>query len=239
MPLEAVTFDFHDTLMTCDRWFDVEVYTLVPAVLEQLDKLHHASTTPATRDEGRRRYRDLRRRVIQNGVEQDAIACVRQVLDELGLHVAAEVVEAAVAAVMQATLCDATPVDGAPDTVRELSRHGVVLGVVSSAVYHPFLEWSLRRFGMLDAFDAVVTSASCGYYKSRPEIYRHALDTLAIDASHAVHVGDSYEYDVVGARSAGMRTVWFDRLGASSGDNLADLTIRHLTGLAPVVLAHF
>src|SRR5262249_61886466 len=78
---------------------------------------------------------------------------------------------------------------------------------VASAVYHPFLEWTLERFGIRDAFAVVTTSASAGYYKSRPEIYLQTLQRLEVDPARSVHVGDSWRFDVVGARRAGMRTV--------------------------------
>jgi putative hydrolase of the HAD superfamily len=241
MPLEAVTFDFHNTLVTCDRWFEVEVYTLVPAVLEWLAARGHVGRSSACPEEGRRRYRDLRATVIREGIEQDALACARHVIAELGLTVDADLLEQAVIAVMRETLDDAAPVDGAQAAVHALAERGVKLAVVSSAVFHPFLEWSLRRFGMLDAFEVVVTSASCGYYKSRPEIYQHAIDALGIDARSAVHVGDSYEYDVLGARRAGMRAVWLSqpRSNGHGDSNLADLTVSSLHGLAPALLARF
>ena len=59
-----------------------------------------------------------------------------------------------------------------------LANLGVPLGVISSAVYHPFLEWCLEAWGLRDDFAAVITSAGCGFYKSHPGIYQCALDAL-------------------------------------------------------------
>ena len=82
------------------------------------------------------------------------------------------------------------------------------MGIVSSAVYHPFLEWTLEAFGIRDAFHVVITSASAGFYKSRAELYVHAAELLGATPQRMVHVGDSFRFDVAGASRAGMGTVW-------------------------------
>ncbi|MER3484671.1 MAG: hypothetical protein C4345_00535, partial [Chloroflexota bacterium] len=85
------------------------------------------------------------------------------------------------------------------------------LGIISSAVYHSFVEWALERFGIREHFAHVTTSASSGYYKSRPEIFWQTLDLLGAEPSRSVHVGDSLRFDVLGAQRAGMRAVWLAR----------------------------
>ena len=122
------------------------------------------------------------------------------------------------------TSCDsaldgARPVPGAVETVRAIHHAGIAVGVISSAVYHPFLEWTLSAFGIRDRIAAVVTSASAGYYKSRPELYWHAADLLRVAPRRVVHVGDSLRFDVGGASRAGMGTVWLQANGASTNDD--------------------
>ena len=65
-----------------------------------------------------------------------------------------------------------------------------------------------KMFGIAAAFTTVVTSASAGFYKSRPEIYLHAAEQLGVVPQPMVHVGDSLRFDVGGASRAGMGTVW-------------------------------
>jgi putative hydrolase of the HAD superfamily len=57
-------------------------------------------------------------------------------------------------------------------------------------------------------FQSVVTSASSGFYKSRPEIYWTALDQIGAAPERSIHVGDSYRFDVLGGMRAGLATVW-------------------------------
>jgi len=52
-----------------------------------------------------------------------------------------------------------------------------------------------------------------GYTKPHPEIFRIALREVGVEASEAVHVGDLYEADVMGARNAGMKGILVDRDG--------------------------
>lgn len=52
-----------------------------------------------------------------------------------------------------------------------------------------------------------------------------------------VHVGDSYEHDMVGAKAVGMRTVWVPLPGQGEADEqgAADAVIHNLHGLAAVL----
>ncbi|MEX2315249.1 MAG: HAD family hydrolase, partial [Thermomicrobiales bacterium] len=79
----------------------------------------------------------------------------------------------------------------------------------------------------------------CGFYKSRTEIYTHTLDRLNVVAADAVHVGDSFRYDIETATRSGMRTVWFSRAAGEGNRNGAGLTVTSLKGLAPLILDHF
>ncbi|HEX5505701.1 MAG TPA: HAD family hydrolase, partial [Thermomicrobiales bacterium] len=171
MPIEAMTLDFHDTIARCDDWFALEVRDLAPAALRLLAAAGHAPDDAALRDRARAAYRELRLAIIGHGEERDALSCALAALAAVGVAPPEEAVAGAVERLMRDALAGASPVRGVIAAVRALRRRGLRLGVVSSAVYHPFLDWTLARFGLRDAFASVVTSASCGFYKSRPEIY--------------------------------------------------------------------
>jgi putative hydrolase of the HAD superfamily len=74
--------------------------------------------------------------------------------------------------------------------------------------------WDQRLRGLLedlelaDAFDAVIISAEVGLEKPDPRIFAHALSQLGCPAANAVHVGDTWEDDILGAREAGMKALW-------------------------------
>ena len=234
----AVTFDFHDTLAVCDAWFELEVRHLASSFLRWQAERHGSAVGEGLLTEADVAYRGLRRHIIEHGDELPAEACVARVLEDLDVPVEPATIAQGVAALMRATLEDVRPMPGAVGTVRTLAAEGVPLGIISSAVYHPFLEWSLERFELRGAFQDVTTSASAGFYKSRPELFWHAVAALGAAPERSVHVGDSYRYDVGGARRAGMKTVWLrlDPDLSPDGGQPPDLTVASLEGAAPRIL---
>ncbi len=237
MPIEAVTFDFHNTLVRCDEWFALEIRELVPETLRLLAAEGLAPLDDALADRARLADRELRAAIESHGEECDALTCALLTLERLGVAAPREAVARAIEALMRAALPPAWPMPGAVEAVRALRGRGVRCGVVSSAVYHPFLEWALDRFGLRDAFGAVVSSASSGYYKTRPEIFEAALRELGATPEGAVHVGDSYRFDVLGARRAGLRTVWYASTLAvlEQPEIVADATVADLATLPAII----
>lgn len=234
----SVTFDFHNTLVRCDAWSDLEVRHLCSAFFRWDARGRGETVDPALQAEADQSYRRLREHVVRDGNEVTAEACVAHVAETLGQRADAGSIRSGVEALMRETLAEAEPIPGALTAVRELHARGVPIGVVSSAVYHPFLEWSLAAFGLRDAFADVTTSASAGFYKSRPEIYWHAAAALGASPGGSVHVGDSYRFDVLGARRAGFGTVWLRGDGNDPPDGEPpDLTLGSLEGAAAPILA--
>jgi len=82
----------------------------------------------------------------------------------------------------------------------------------------------LERIGVLELVDAVVASAVVGAAKPDPPIFKAALEAAGCAPGEALHVGDSPDNDVEGARAAGIRALLLDRSGGT-GDiaSLAEL----------------
>jgi HAD superfamily hydrolase (TIGR01509 family) len=235
---QAITFDFHNTLASCPEWFELEVRRLPSSFLRWWAARDARHVGTAQLDEADARYRQLRREIIEHGNELTAEACLKHVFGAMGIQVPEDDVRHGVAHLMHGALAGAAPIPGAVATVREIHQAGVPIGIVSSAVYHPFLEWTLESFGIRDAFDVVITSASAGFYKSRAELYAHAAELLGAVPEHMVHVGDSFRFDVAGASRAGMGTVWL-RSDHSEPDDPAihpDLVLSSLVAAAPEIM---
>jgi HAD superfamily hydrolase (TIGR01549 family) len=234
--LQVLTFDFHNTLVHCDPWFELEVRTLPREVARSLGvgrSLGDAGIDSV--------YREVRQQAVASGIEVDALAGVRQVFDRLGLDAPVAVLAATIDELMRGAQESVEAVDGAVETVRELATSGIRLGVVSSAVHHDTLTWSLDRIGLGGTFEHVVSSASCGYYKSSTAIYNHALAMLGATAPMSVHVGDSLKWDVTVAREAGMHPVWLQTMRPevfSQGLPTTEpaLTLQTLVGAGPALL---
>jgi putative hydrolase of the HAD superfamily len=69
----------------------------------------------------------------------------------------------------------------------------------------------LERTGLRELLDGVVTSAQVGAAKPSGELFAAALELAGASAAEAIHVGDSLEEDIAGARAAGIDAVWVRR----------------------------
>jgi putative hydrolase of the HAD superfamily len=115
-----------------------------------------------------------------------------------------------------------------PGTLAHLRAHGARLAVVSN--WDVSLHDVLDRTGLRALVDAVAISAELGVAKPDPAIFHAALERLGADANDAVHVGDSLEADVAGARAAGLEAVLVVRNGA-----IAPEGVRAVSSLAELV----
>lgn len=96
-----------------------------------------------------------------------------------------------------------------PEVLRELKRRHLILGVVSN--------WDLRlakllvNLGLHPHFDFFVSSSLCGATKPEAKIFKEALTLAKVKPNEALHVGDTYEEDFVGAKAVGIHALLIDR----------------------------
>jgi putative hydrolase of the HAD superfamily len=106
------------------------------------------------------------------------------------------------------------PYPEAPDALAELGELGVKRVVVSN--WDVSLREVLARTGLAPFLDGVVISAEVGASKPERAIFERALAVAGVTASEALHVGDTADVDLAGARAAGLRAVHLDRSGADA-----------------------
>jgi putative hydrolase of the HAD superfamily len=95
--------------------------------------------------------------------------------------------------------------------LRELRAAGARL-VIASNWDCSLPDW-LEPAGVLELVDGVVSSAELGEAKPAPAVFLRALELAGAAPGEAVHVGDSPENDVEGARAAGIRPLLLARGG--------------------------
>ena len=108
--------------------------------------------------------------------------------------------------------------DSAP-ALDALRRRGLPLVCVSN--WDCSLPDVLERCGLGAKLDGVVTSAGTGSRKPDPAIFAEGLRLAGAEAGEAIHVGDTIDEDVEGARAAGIRALHLDRGG---GGDISSLT---------------
>jgi putative hydrolase of the HAD superfamily len=128
--------------------------------------------------------------------------CAEFLSGELGATVTAE------------ELMDAVRLAPYPDSVpalEALRERGLPAVVVSN--WDCSLGKVLERCGLSGLIEGAVSSAEAGARKPDPAIFEPALELAGCEASEALHVGDTPEEDLAGARAAGIRVLLINREG--------------------------
>jgi putative hydrolase of the HAD superfamily len=124
--------------------------------------------------------------------------------------VLAEVDTASLTEALLASLRFVAYPDAAPALAVARAR-GQTLVVVSN--WDVSLADVLDRAGLAPLLDRILTAAELGVRKPSGEIFMRALAVAGVGPQEAVHVGDSLEEDVAGARAAGIEAVLLRRDG--------------------------
>ena len=125
------------------------------------------------------------------------------------------------------------PLEGAVDTLHELRRRGVTLGLITNGSAEGQRE-KVERFALAAHFAYIGIEGEVGHGKPHRLAYERALDALGVRAEDCWMVGDNLEWDVAGAQAAGIRGVWLDRSGGGVPDGVAvrpDAVVRSIAEL--------
>ena len=111
----------------------------------------------------------------------------------------------------------ATLYDDVVPTLQCFRDKGFKLAIVSN--WDTPLDPLTERLGIADYFDAIVASHDARVRSEKPEphIFNYALAAVGVSAEEVVHVGDTYEADIVGAQGVGIRPILIDRDGTQMG----------------------
>jgi len=121
--------------------------------------------------------------------------------------------------------------DAAP-ALRALRARGMRLVVVSN--WDVSLHAALEQAGLAPLLHGAISSAELGASKPDPAIFRHGLVLAGVPAENALHVGDSPELDVAGARAAGIEPLLLLRSPQAPPAGVRVIrSLRELTACAP------
>jgi putative hydrolase of the HAD superfamily len=105
--------------------------------------------------------------------------------------------------------------------------------VVVASNWDISLHGVLARLSLAPLLAGIVTSAEVGARKPAPAVFEQALRLAQVGAEDAIHVGDSFEEDVVGARNAGIEPILLSRDGRPAPPGVRTITSLLDLGLAP------
>lgn len=116
----------------------------------------------------------------------------------------------------------------APGAMRLFAEVTTVLSHLKAQDYRLAIisnwSWSLRRrcaqVGITPYFEQIIGSGYVGCEKPHPRIFVHAMEAMNIAPTEAIHIGDSYDADIVGAHGVGMDAalIWREQAPAPYTD---------------------
>jgi len=146
----------------------------------------------------------------------------------------AEILEAFWREHVRRNLWSLVPDDLAPALAR-VRAAGVKVAVISNS--EGMLARLFEELGILSCFDRIVDSGIAGVEKPDPRIFRIALDEFGAAPERALHLGDIYATDVLGARAANIRVALLDPRDHFRGMHLDVPRVASVAEVADAVVA--
>ena len=224
--ITTISFDADGTLWDFERVMRhalgcalVELRRLVPAVPYSLS----IETLIAIRDRVAEEQKD--RRVTHEAIRLKAFKRTLQFIenpdDDLAVHLHALYIKH--------RFEDIQFFDDVLPTLNAL-RGRYVMGVLSNGNTYP------ERCGLGGYFQFVVFAQDYGIQKPDPQLFEIAIERAGCTKRQLLHVGDSFQNDIIGAKQAGIKSVWLNRQGTNNeGEQQPDFEISSLGELTEVL----
>jgi putative hydrolase of the HAD superfamily len=121
-------------------------------------------------------------------------------------------------------------------TLEALQGKGFTLGIISD--WETSLGSIVAGLDLGRYFDCLVISAVTRYAKPEYQLYETALQRANAIPDYAIHIGDSYIHDVLGARSVGITAILLDRPGLLRAEDVDCHLIRDLREVLKLLEIH-
>ena len=129
-------------------------------------------------------------------------------------------------------------VEGVAEALEQLSERLVCCVATNASTSGAALVGvALSRAVVRHHFKHIFASKDMGVEKPDRSFFDKVLQTVGAEPHECVMVGDDYRIDIVGAKTAGMRTIWFSEAGQGTSAPCADAVINSMTDLVPAVRA--
>ena len=211
MPIKAVAFDIDGTLYP-----NASMYLRsIPFALTHFRLV--------------RAYSRIRKHVRKRRPVTDLQSLERRLLShELGIGEAeaAHLIDVAIHERWAAVLNGVRPYPHVRAAIERMKAGGLQMAVSSDFP----VDRKLKRLGLDDLFECSLWSEESGYLKPHPEPFRALAECIGEEPSSILYVGNSYEYDVIGAKAVGMRAAHLRWRPVRN--SVADVTFRDFQRLA-------
>lgn len=203
--IQAIVFDVDDTLYDQQQPFKNAVYQIVPDFCEGdmhdlyirfrhwSDELFPKVLTGEWELVTMRNYR-IQQSLVDLGYEA--------ISDQLALHFQA---------IYEDELDHITLHDEVRKTLDFLKENDIPMGIITNGP----TDHQYKKIIQLDLLhwiqsENVIISQATGFQKPEREIFQLAEERFGFDADTTLYVGDSFENDIVGAKSGDWQALWFN-----------------------------
>lgn len=120
----------------------------------------------------------------------------------------------------------------------EALKESYTLGLLSNFDNSKSARQVIEGYGIGRYFKSIIISVDTPWRKPRKEIFLMSANEVGFPPHDIVFIGDNYEADIVGAKSAGFDTIWIRRdcETCHQDDIFADYVVPNLTDIADILL---
>ncbi len=240
MALKAVIFDYGDTLVsTRMNWDRVKP--------EQMLSLGHALGQDFPHLDLLRLGRDFlflrsqaRLLALRSHIETPAVESLATALALQGQHgLDGDLLQKGVDAFFEPEEANYSVIVGIPEALQSLKEMGLRLAVLSNATCGKLVRRALDNHSLLKMFDQVMVSCELSRRKPAPEAFEAVLESLQVQPSESLMVGDLLRTDIAGANLVGMKSILVDFFGdgteTNGGPPLPDAVVGYPQNLVKVI----
>jgi HAD superfamily hydrolase (TIGR01549 family) len=239
--VSGVIFDMGNTLMYLDNEWETVRQQGASDLVDFLRERGFAIDPSQFGQDYLALRQSLYARAVEEQIEYTAEYSLGTLLSQRGIEgVSQDLVEEALRVFFAFEVSQWTAYPHAQAILRELSKRGYRLAVISNATDDPLIQGLVDRFGFRQWFDVTLTSAGVGLRKPHPGVFKRVLDQWDFPPSQVVMIGDTLRFDVLGAHSSGCKGIlaaWdlYPDYDAEGDHIVPDATAESLSHLLDVI----
>lgn len=233
---DVILFDLGNTLLYFDSVWEQVIGEMNAALL-------HSLTSSGLKLDGQNFLQQIEARFAEYDAQRSGeflefstAFLLRSLLDELDhTEVSEPILQKAVRDMYIVSQAHWLPESDALPTLQSLQEQGYRMGLISNAGDDQDVQTLIDKAGMRRFFDIILISAAQGIRKPNPRLFQQALQSWGVGPERAAMIGDTLGADILGAKNAGIYSVWITRRISSKQPHqdliIPDATVETLSEL--------